>query len=64
LADHAVGRPGSGNPVAGAQISMLNADCPPRIFAEQVDGLTQRDQRRSPLLTKVGLALAAERRSG
>lgn len=61
LADHAV----SGRAVAirllVRRFRCLNTDCPRRIFAEQVAGLAERYQRRSPLLatmlTQIGLAL-------
>ncbi|HEV2781525.1 MAG TPA: hypothetical protein VGX25_19250 [Actinophytocola sp.] len=50
LADHAI----SGREVIirllVRRFRCLNAGCPRRIFAEQVDGLAQRYQRRNPLL--------------
>lgn len=58
-------------PLAGRRVSIqlqvrrffcINADCPARTFVEQVDGLTTRYARRTPLLhtmlEAIGLALA------
>lgn len=61
LADHALGGREVMIRLLVRRFRCLNTDCPRRIFAEQVDGVAQRYQRRSPLLamllTKVGLAL-------
>jgi transposase len=61
LADHALGGREVAIRLLVRRFRCLNTDCPQRIFAEQVDGLAERYQRRSPLLTtlltKVGLAL-------
>lgn len=61
LADHAVGGREVAIRLLVRRFRCLNSDCPQRIFTEQVDGLAERYQRRSPplaaLLTKVGLTL-------
>lgn len=61
LADHAVGGREVAIRLLVRRFRCLNTKCPQRIFAEQVTGLAERYQRRSPLLaallTKIGLAL-------